>query len=127
MTTTDEILKKREEKRARAAALNAQFFAEQKAKLEEHLRIAREAAEAGKKASVAVPPVSKAPLAPAAEQKAEPSAAAEPKPVAAQPTPPPAPKIRMAPGYKPKPIAVAQTFSTTGLSHARRYRQTHRS
>ena len=35
MTTTEEILRKREEKRARAAALNAQFFAEQKAKLEE--------------------------------------------------------------------------------------------
>ena len=46
-----EILRKREEKRARAAALNAEFFAAQKAKLEEHLRIAKEAAE-GKKAKV---------------------------------------------------------------------------
>ena len=39
---------KREAKRSKAAELNAQFFAEQKTKLEEHLRIAKLAAE-GKK------------------------------------------------------------------------------
>ena len=39
---------KREAKRSKAAELNAQFFAEQRAKLDEHLRIAKEAAE-GKK------------------------------------------------------------------------------
>ena len=67
---TEEILKKREEKRARAAALNARFFAEQKAKLDEHLRIAQEAAE-GRVAS------------PAAEAK-EPAAVKEaPAPAAA--------------------------------------------
>ena len=39
---------KRQQKLSKAAELNAQFFAEQKAKLEEHLKIAKEAAE-GKK------------------------------------------------------------------------------
>ena len=36
---------KRAEKRSKAAELNAQFFAEQRVKLDEHLRIAKEAAE----------------------------------------------------------------------------------
>ncbi|MCR5752318.1 MAG: translation initiation factor IF-2, partial [Kiritimatiellae bacterium] len=143
MTTTEEILRKREEKRARAAALNAQFFAEQKAKLEEHLRIAREAADGSRPPVFAAePPVSKPQLAAqapkpaakpepgeapasaeapsAAEKPAAPAPAPAPAPVekAAQQTPPPAPKIRMAPGFKPKPSAAAQTFATTGLSHA---------
>ncbi|MBQ0033610.1 MAG: translation initiation factor IF-2 N-terminal domain-containing protein, partial [bacterium] len=36
---------KREQKRSKAAELNAQFFAEQRAKLDEHLKIAKLAAE----------------------------------------------------------------------------------
>ena len=40
---------KRQTKVSKAAELNAQFFAEQRAKLEEHLKIAREAAEGSKK------------------------------------------------------------------------------
>ena len=41
-------LAKREDKRRRAAELNAKFFAEQSAKLAEHLRVAKAAAEGGK-------------------------------------------------------------------------------
>ena len=44
---------KRAEKRSKAAELNAQFFAEQRVKLDEHLRIAKEAAE-GKKSKSGV-------------------------------------------------------------------------
>ena len=47
MAISEEILKKR----AKVVELNAKFFAEQKAKLDEHLRIAKEAAE-GKKVVV---------------------------------------------------------------------------
>ena len=100
MAVSEEILKKREEKRSRAAALNAQFFAEQRAKLEEHLKIARAAAEGKRpelKASVSEP----APAAPAAASAAAPAAA----PAAPAPA---KPAIRMAPGWKPKVAAAAK-------------------
>ena len=96
---------KREQKRSKAAELNAQFFAEQKTKLEEHLRIAKEAAERkeskpkveveqrnGAKSAVRLPP--------------SPSTSAPAKPV-----------IRMAPGYKPKPLPTVSA-AQTGLTAA---------
>ena len=125
-----EILRKREEKRARAAALNAEFFAAQKAKLEEHLRIAKEAAE-GKKAKVtgagevrkaAPDEVTAKPVETAVKQAVAAKAAVAPaKPaivVSPAPAAPAKPVIRMAPGWKPKAPTAAQTFATTGLSHA---------
>ncbi len=102
---TEEILKKREEKRARAAALNAQFFAEQRAKLEEHLKIAKLAAE-GKKVSNKSEGGQK--NAPASVSVAPATGTGS----AGKPT------IRMAPGYKPKAPVVAPEFSKTGLTSA---------
>ena len=121
---TDEILKKREEKRARAAALNAEFFAAQKARLDEHLRIARAAAEkttapapaAAAPAEPLPPKASEAPASPVASAPAQPAETTAPAPAAAAPAPA-KPAIRMAPGWKPKPAA-AKTFGVTGLSHA---------
>ena len=105
MAISEEILKKRAEKRAKAAALNAQFFAEQKAKLEAHLRIAKEAAE-GKK--VVVESKSKVEV----EQRSEKPAVPSPSPS----TPTPAPKIKMAPGWKPKAPAVVQPQSLASMT-----------
>ena len=94
---------KREAKRRRAAELNAKFFAEQRERLAEHLRIAAAAAKGGK-------------VAPAGEAAAQSGdgrqEAAEAK---AAPT---KPAIRMAPGYRPKTPAVTPAFSKTGLTHA---------
>ena len=119
---TDEILKKRDEKRARAARLNAAFFAEQKAKLDEHLRIAREAAEgkASAKASTDTPAPK---VAEKAVEKVAPTPASAPAPTTA-PTTASDEKaktpLRMAPGWKAKTPAPSATksFGTTGLSHA---------
>ena len=103
-----------------AAELNAEFFAEQKAKLAEHLRIAKEAAD-GK--PVAAPVQKKAaaeaaPAAPAADA-AKPAAQEAPAPAAA-------PKIRMAPGVKPKPVptisAAATGLTTKGFKPIQRAR-----
>ena len=95
---------KRGEKRRRAAELNAKFFAEQREKLAEHLRIAAEAANGGKVAPAkAAKPVPAAPAAPAEEAK---------------PAAPAKPVIRMAPGYKPKTPATTPAFAKTGLTHA---------
>ncbi len=47
------VAAKRQQKMSKAAELNAQFFAEQRVKLDEHLRIAKEAAE-GKKSKSGV-------------------------------------------------------------------------
>ena len=111
--TKEEILKKREEKRARAAALNAQFFAEQKAKLEEHLRIAKEAAEASFRGASSpaastqpkVEVVKKVEVEVKGEQRKE------------VPAVPAKPTLRMAPGYKPKAaVSAVATFGKTGLS-----------
>lgn len=126
--TKDEILKKREEKRARAAALNAQFFAEQKAKLDEHLKIAKEAAEGKKVApgSAEAPKTVEAPKVDKTPKAAETPKAAPAKPTITVSTSAPAvapvpakPTIRMAPGHKPKPApSAASTFGKTGLSSA---------
>ena len=96
---------KRAAKVSKAAELNAKFFAEQKAKLEEHLKIAKAAAEGKKlKSKVEVEQVNGANsavrLAPST------SAPAPAKPV-----------IRMAPGYKPKPLPTVSA-SATGLTAA---------
>ncbi len=112
---------KREAKRSKAAELNAQFFAAQKTKLEEHLKIAKLAAEGGgvqAKAKVE------------GEQRKENSAVGPGTSAlasAAKPTAPAKPVIRMAPGYKPKPlptISAAQTGLTAAsgfkpLQHAK--------
>ena len=95
---------KRGEKRRRVAELNAKFFAEQREKLAEHLRIAADAANGGKVAPAkAAKPVPAAPAAPAEEAK---------------PAAPAKPVIRMAPGYKPKTPATTPAFAKTGLTHA---------
>ena len=104
------VLAKREDKRRRAAELNAKFFAEQSAKLAEHLRVAKAAAEGGKQP--AAKPAERAPAA-----KPEPESAAKPA-EAEKPAAPAKPTIRMAPGYKPKTAGAAPAFAKTGLTHA---------
>ncbi|MBQ3314826.1 MAG: translation initiation factor IF-2, partial [Kiritimatiellae bacterium] len=89
--------------------LNAKFFAEQSAKLAEHLRVAKAAAEGGKQ-----PAAKPAEQAPAAKPGPESAAPAE----AEKPAAPAKPAIRMAPGYKPKTAVVAPAFGKTGLTHA---------
>ena len=102
---------KREAKRSKAAELNAQFFAAQKTKLEEHLKIAKLAAEGGgvqAKAKVE------------GEQRKENSAVGPGTSAlasAAKPTAPAKPVIRMAPGYKPKPLTTISA-AQTGLTAA---------
>ena len=102
---------KREAKRSKAAELNAQFFAAQRTKLEEHLKIARLAAEGGgvqAKAKVE------------GEQRKENSAVGPGTSAlasAAKPTAPAKPVIRMAPGYKPKPLTTISA-AQTGLTAA---------
>ena len=101
---------KRAEKRNVAAELNAKFFAEQRAKLERHLAIAKAAAEGR-------------PLpAPIAEpaKVAEPKAAA-PAPAKAASAAPAKATIRMAPGVKPKVIAPVSA-AKTGLTAASGFR-----
>ena len=111
-----EILKKREDKRARAAALNAEFFAAQKAKLEEHLRIAREAAFQSKKPDEGKPATAKP--SPSTSTSTSPSPSPSTSTSPATPAAPAKPTLRMAPGWKPKVPSAAQTFGKTGLSHA---------
>ena len=101
---------KRAEKRNVAAELNAKFCAEQRAKLERHLAIAKAAAEGR-------------PLpAPIAEpaKVAEPKAAA-PAPAKAASAAPAKATIRMAPGVKPKVIAPVSA-AKTGLTAASGFR-----
>ena len=96
---------KRAEKRSKAAELNAQFFAEQRVKLDEHLRIAKEAAE-GKKSKSGVVVV---------QRNDKPSTVGLPTTTTA--TTPAKPAIRMAPGYKPKPLPTVSA-AQTGLTAA---------
>ena len=96
---------KRAEKRSKAAELNAQFFAEQRVKLDEHLRIAKEAAE-GKKSKSGVVVV---------QWNDKPSTVGLPATTTA--TTPAKPAIRMAPGYKPKPLPTVSA-AQTGLTAA---------
>ena len=87
----------RAKKRNLAAELNAKFFAEQRAKLEKHLAIAKAAAE-GQKVTIEPPPAPVEPAksataAPEAAKAAEPAKSAEPaKPAPAKAAPVPAPK-----------------------------------
>ncbi len=101
------LQQKREAKRKTAAELNAEFFAAQKARLDEHLKIAREAAE-GKYVAKPLPPAAASATAPAAK----PASAAKPEPRPEQP------KIRMAPGVKlAKPVPTLSA-AQTGLTAA---------
>ena len=127
-------------KTKRAAELNAAFFAAQKAKLAEHLKIAKDAAE-GKAVTVAAPATGATRGTEEAKPSSSPSAAVTPSlsqgaasPAAVTPSlsqgaasaAPTAPKIRMAPGVKPKilpTISAAKTGLTAAgfkpLQHAR--------
>ena len=101
---------KRAEKRNIAAELNAKFFAEQRAKLERHLAIAKAAAEGR----------------PLPAPIAEPAKSAEPKTAASAPAKaasaaPAKATIRMAPGVKPKVIAPVSA-AKTGLTAASGFR-----
>ena len=97
---------KREAKLSRAAELNAQFFAEQKAKLEEHLKIAKAAAEGAKKVKVGGE---------GEQRKTDSAVRLGPSPSPAKPA---KPVLRMAPGYKPKPVLPTVSAAQTGLTAA---------
>ena len=100
---------RRKAKLSRAAELNAQFFAEQKAKLEEHLKIAKEAAESSKKVER---------LGGGGQRNDSPSSTSTSASTSVSTSAKPAkPVIRMAPGYKPKP-APAISAAATGLTSA---------
>ena len=103
---------KRAEKRNLAAELNAKFFAEQRAKLERHLAIAKAAAE-GKP----VPAVSVEPTPAGAPSKSAPESVSAKE----APATPAKPAIRMAPGYKPKTVAPVSA-AKTGLTAASGFR-----
>ena len=109
MAISEEILKKRAEKRAKVVELNAKFFAEQKAKLDEHLRIAKEAAE-GKKVVVQSGSGTKE-IKPSGEVKS-----AVPLSTTTTTTTAAAPKIKMAPGWKPKAPTVVQPQSLASMT-----------
>ncbi len=98
---------KRAEKRNLAAELNAKFFAEQRAKLERHLAIAKAAAEGKPLPAATVEPAPVA--APAKNAPAEPAAPAR------QP-------LRMAPGVKAKSPVVPVSAAKTGLTAASGFR-----
>ena len=93
------VAAKRQQKMSKAAELNAQFFAEQKAKLEEHLKIAKEAAEGVKPKLEAKVGVGEGKL-------------ASPALKLDTPAPTQKPVIRMAPGYKPKPLPTVSAAAT---------------
>ena len=93
------VAAKRQQKMSKAAELNAQFFAEQKAKLEEHLKIAKEAAEGVKPKLAAKVGVGEGKL-------------ASPALKLDTPAPTQKPVIRMAPGYKPKPLPTVSAAAT---------------
>ncbi len=101
---------KRADKRNLAAELNAKFFAEQKARLERHLAIAKAAAEG--KPLPELPAVSAAPAEPAPAKPADVSSAGKDMSAAAS-----KPAVRMAPGTKPKAIAPVSA-AKTGLTAA---------
>ncbi len=101
---------RRKSKADRAAVLNAVFFAEQRARLERHLKVAQDAA-AGNVASVCTPSG-----APATKRSAANAAmkAAVKTPVETKSD---RPAIRMAPGYKTKSAATISA-AKTGLTSA---------
>ena len=104
---------RRREKLARAAELNAKFFAEQRERLAVHLRVAKAAAEGASKPVAAR--AAEAEAAVAAEVKAEPPKA--PALPGAEASAPAKPAIRMAPGFKPKPLP-SVSAAQTGLTAA---------
>ena len=101
---------KRAEKRNIAAELNAKFFAEQRAKLERHLAIAKAAAEGR---PLPAPIAEPAKVAEAKTAASAPAKAASAAPAKAT--------IRMAPGVKPKVIAPVSA-AKTGLTAASGFR-----
>lgn len=98
---------KREAKKAKAAELKAEKATADKASLAKHLAVAKAAAE-GKKTGVEASPA----LQPEKKESA-PAAASAPSADAK----PAKPAIRMAPGFKPKPIGPLPEFSKIGLTH----------
>ncbi|MGN0832872.1 MAG: translation initiation factor IF-2 [Kiritimatiellia bacterium] len=125
---------RRRQKLARAAELGATLRAGERERLAEHLRIAQAAAEGAVKpvlTPAAVPvtattqsapseaPASSAPAPASAAPAAQPEAApSSPAPAAAPaPAAPTRPTIRMAPGYKPKPLP-SVSAAQTGLTAA---------
>lgn len=102
-------------KRNRAAELNAKFLSEYRAKLDGHLEIAKAAAEGRDPAAVKLEktPVAKPFVKPAAEPEAETAVQAAVAPAA--PAAPAKPAIRMAPGFKPKPLPVVSA-AQSGLT-----------
>ena len=83
-----DLAAKRSAKINRASELNAKFFAEQKVKLDEHLRIAKEAAEGGNPV-ISAPAVSAPAPAAVKPQSAPKTQCAKPAPAAAKPKPVP--------------------------------------
>ena len=108
---------RRKAKMARAAELNAAFFADQKAKLARHREIAAAAAEAaGAKKKPETPAESRPP-----DEKPSPAAVAAvkaPAEPAADPVQKPKPVIRMAPGHKVKSPPPVISAAETGLTAA---------
>ena len=102
----ESVKAKRAAKRSKAAELNAQFFAEQKAKLAEHLKIAKLAAEGGKQAKSKVE----------VEQRNDANSVVR-LPTSTSTGKPAKPVLRMAPGYKPKPLPTVSA-AQTGLTAA---------
>ena len=100
-------------KAKRVAELNAAFFAAQKAKLDAHLKIARDAADGKKVEMPAVAPVAPTAAKPAAAGAGKPAGAAS----AAAPAPAAKPTIRMAPGVKTKAVPTISA-AQTGLTAA---------
>ncbi len=98
-------------KRKLAAELNAKFFAEQKAKLEKHLAIAKAAAEGQ---TVKIEPAAPAPEAPKPKAKQAPASEPAPAPKAAPVASKPAPAPKAEP-VAPKPIK-AVSAAKTGLT-----------
>ena len=98
---------KRAAKLSKAAQLNAQFFAEQKAKLEEHLKIAKQAAEGSLQVKVKGVGVERT-------GNSDLHLPSTPTPSSAKPA---KPTIRMAPGYK-KPVLPSVSAAATGLTAA---------
>ena len=107
----------RAKKRNLAAELNAKFFAEQRAKLEKHLAIAKAAAE-GQKVTIEPPPAPVEPAksakaAPEAAKAAEPAKSAEPAKAAPAKSAEPA-KAAPVPAAKPvKAVSAAKTGLTS--------------
>ena len=125
----DDLLSRRSAKVRRAAELNAEFFAAQKARLDEHLKIARDAAEgkAVKLQSLEIPAAAK----PATPTTAT-GATGEARGTGAMPSTgdssshlstlnsqPSTPKLRMAPAApKPRPAPPTISVASTGLTAA---------